>query len=235
MYSLAIHGSCVSRDFAEFEKWPVVNYQARSSLSSKTGTATQYDKKLLARIESKFQRRMVEWDMASHPFRTNGADVVLIDLIDERFDIFTHGLTVSTRSQAYHQAGIRNSIPETSKRIERGSEEHIELFTLGVKQFSKGIDKPVILHDARWSETYRLRGELLKFEDNLAHIVNNKLLDEFTEILIDEMSLFEIVASPDLRIADPEHKWGLAPFHYIPEYYSDIGQKISMALSKCVL
>lgn len=65
MYSLAIHGSCVSRDFAEFLEWPVANYQARSSLCSKTGVATGYDKNLLSNIESKFQRRMVEWDMAS--------------------------------------------------------------------------------------------------------------------------------------------------------------------------
>jgi len=32
----------------------------------------------------------------------------------------------------------------------------------------------------------------------------------------------EILSSPDLCVADPNHKWGVQPFHYIEPYYSDI-------------
>lgn len=155
------------------------------------------------------------------PFSSRDADVILIDLIDERFDVFLHGNTVSTRSQAYHQAGIRTSISDISRRIVRGSEEHVELFTLGVKQFSTYINKPAILHDARWSETYRQNGKLLDFENKATHLLNNQLLDKFTQILTEEISFLQIVSSPSRRIADPGYKRGLAPFHYIPEYYTD--------------
>jgi len=230
LYNLAIHGSCVSRDFAEFENWNVVNYQARSSMCSKTGVPTQYDKNLLSGIGSNFQKRMVEWDLASRPFNSENADLILMDLIDERFDIFQHGMTVSTISQAYHDAKIVTSIPGISRRVERGSEEHFEFFTKGVERFSKDIDKPVILHNARWSTHYLVDNKLRKFEREEFHLKNNNLLDAFSEILLEYIPFLDVVSSPDLLISDPNHKWGLAPFHYISEYYVDIGKKIAESM-----
>ena len=39
-----------------------------------------------------------------------------------------------------------------------------------------------------------------------------------------------IVSAPELQIADKNHKWGLAAFHYIPEYYVSISNQIDVSI-----
>ncbi len=230
MHKIAIHGSCVTRDFAEFCGWEVLHYQARSSMCSKTGLKTEYDENFLENIPSKFQRRMVQWDLESRSFSANNADAIIIDLIDERFDVFTHGNTISTRSQAYHKSNVLSTIQGHKKRVERGSEEHFQLFEKGVKNFAEYIDAPVILHNARWAITYLEHGEKKQFERELFHKENNHLLDKQTQILLENIPFTSIVSAPKLQVADRNHKWGLAPFHYIPEYYDSISNQIDISI-----
>ena len=119
---VAIHGSCVSRDLAEFHGYEVTHYQARSSMCSKIGGKIDYDSMLLNSIKTNFQRRMVEWDLGKRPFTSLNSDFVLIDLIDERFDVFTNGESFATRSQAFFNSSVLKSMGAGYNRIERGSE-----------------------------------------------------------------------------------------------------------------
>jgi hypothetical protein len=34
------------------------------------------------------------------------------------------------------------------------------------------------------------------------------------------------VEAPAHRLADETHRWGLSPFHYVPEYYAEIRRQL---------
>lgn len=223
---ISIHGSCVTRDLAEFHDYEVLHYQARSSLCTKSGEPIDYDSEKLTNIQSKFQRSMVEWDLNKKSFFSRNADCIIIDLIDERLDVFSNGKAHATRSQAFFHSGVSSTMRGEFSRLKRGSEDYFDLFRFGVKQFSSSLDRPVVLHNARWASTYRQNGQVYEFEDNEKINFENELLDDLTIILTEEIAVEGIIDSPMNSIADSKHKWGLANFHYIPEYYLDLDQQL---------
>jgi hypothetical protein len=223
---ISIHGSCVTRDLAEFHGYEVLHYQARSSLCTKSGQSIDYDSEKLTNIQSKFQRRMVEWDLKKKSFSSHNADCIIIDLIDERFDVYTNYSAHATRSQAFFQSGVLSTMKGNFVRVDRGSEDYFDLFRHGTQEFSNFIDRPVILHNARWASTYRQDGQVYDFENQEKIQFENELLDCLTEILTEEIGLERIIDSPMNSIADATHKWGLANFHYIPDYYSALDEQL---------
>ena len=224
---ISIHGSCVTRDLAEFHDYEVLHYQARSSLCTKTGEPVVYDSEKLSNIESKFQRRMVAWDLDKKPFTALEADCIIIDLIDERFDVLSNGGAHATRSQAFFQSGVASTTKGDFKRIDRGSEDYFDLFRRGTQEFSNFLDGPVILHHARWAPTYRQDGQVHEFENQGKIQFENELLEDLTKILMEEITVDGTIASSTNSIADSTHKWGLANFHYIPEYYLALDEQLT--------
>ena len=166
-------------------------------------------------------------DLDKRPFSSFEADCILIDLIDELFDVFTNGSAHATRSQAFFQSGVASTMKGDFRRIDRGSEEYFDLFRRGTQVFSNFLDRPVILHNARWAPTYQQDGQIHEFENQEKIQFENKLLDDLTKILMDEITVEATIASLANSIADSSHKWGLANFHYIPEYYLDIDEQLS--------
>lgn len=223
---ISIHGSCVTRDLAEFHDYEVVHYQARSSLCTKSGESIDYDSEKLINIQSKFQRRMVEWDLNKKSFSSRNADCIIIDLIDERFDVFTKENAHATCSQAFFQSGVLSTMKGNFNRVDRGSENYFDLFRHGTQEFTNFIDRPVILHNARWASTYRQDGQVHDFENQEKIEFENELLDGLTKIVTEEIAVESIIDSPMNSIADSAHKWGLANFHFIPEYYSALDQQL---------
>ncbi len=170
---------------------------------------------------------MVEWDLDKKIFSSLEADCIIIDLIDERFDVFTNGGAHATRSQAFFQSGVAPTMQGDFKRIIRGSEDYFDLFRRGVQEFSNYLDTPVILHHARWASTYRQDGQVHEFENQEKIQFENELLDDLTKILMEEISVEVTIASSTNSIADSTHKWGLANFHYIPEYYLALDEQLT--------
>ena len=224
--TVSIHGSCVSRDLAEFHDYSVANYQARSSICSKGTTRCEFDSELLSSIPSKFQRRMVEWDLNKKMFQTGESDFIILDLIDERFDIYFDGDSCVTRSQAFHQSGVLRSLNEGFERVERGTELYYDLFRNGLEKFRSCLDKPLVFHDARWANHYQEGDLRVEFEKHQQINSENQILDNLSKIVRREISPALIVEKPEFCIGDVGHKWGLASFHYIPEYYIEIDNQI---------
>jgi len=224
---ISIHGSCVTRDLAEFHDYRVCHYQARSSLCTKIGETIVYDSEKLYSIEGQFQRRMVEWDLDKKPFSSLEADCIIIDLIDERFDVFTNGSAHATRSQAFFESKVIETMKGDFRRIVRGSPDYFDLFRRGAQEFSNFLDKPVILHNARWASTYKRDGQIHEFDNQEKIQFENELLDNLTKILLEEITIAGTIASPPNSIADSTHKWGLANFHYIPEYYLALDDQLT--------
>ncbi|MEC8384230.1 MAG: DUF6270 domain-containing protein [Candidatus Thermoplasmatota archaeon] len=229
---IAIHGSCVSRDFAEFRGWSVSHYQARSSFATKSTPPVKFDESYLMRISTSFEQRMVRWDLIKRTFESGDATVIIVDLIDERFDVYLAGESTVTRSKAFYDCGILKSISGDKIRLERGGDEYIRLFQEGLAVFSEWADAPIILHRANWASTLRT-GNGIEAMENITQIEGeNALLQRLYSLAIEELQPVSIVESPSLLIADPEHKWGLAPFHYIPEYYEEIDRQVISFLNQ---
>ena len=97
MNSLAkilIFGSCVSRDILNYPQakaqFMLVDYYARSSIASLGAMSIEMPSEV-QNIGSKFQRRMIERDIRKDFLKDLARlqfDVLLIDLIDERFNLY---------------------------------------------------------------------------------------------------------------------------------------------------
>ncbi len=94
--NLLIYGSCVSRDIFNLEEsrdFKLTDYYARSSMASLCSEAYE-NEEALSRIPSAFRRRMVACDFSKEILSAKdkfaAADVILIDLIDERFDLIAN-------------------------------------------------------------------------------------------------------------------------------------------------
>ena len=160
---IAIFGSCVSRDTAEFlPEAEVVAYVARhsvTSLESPHGTAG-ID---LSDLNSAFQKRMVTNDLDGSGLEriVNNAsdlDVVLLDLVDERrgFWQFPDGTTMTNSIEVESCGAAREARRSGARLIEFGSEEHFVRWKSGFVQLVDGLRdaglwEKTILLDIEWA------------------------------------------------------------------------------------
>jgi hypothetical protein len=56
---------------------------------------------------------------------------------------------------------------------------------------------------------------------------HNALLRRYQAAFRDQLPQAAPVAARDaVRVADPDHRWGLSPFHYVEDYYRDIWRQL---------
>ena len=106
MKKIIVFGSCVSRDTVEYlDGFILQKYFARSSFASLFSTVhpdvnnINYD-----RIESDFQKRMVQSDLTKsvqYMISRLDFDCILIDFIDERFDCYSEYGSLNTISNEF--------------------------------------------------------------------------------------------------------------------------------------
>lgn len=160
---VAIFGSCVSRDTAEFmPEAEVVVYIARhsaTSLESPHGTAG-ID---LSDLTSAFQQRMVTSDLNGSGFErivatANGVDVVLLDLVDERrgFWLFSDGTTMTNSIEVEFCGAARAARRGGARLVEFGTDEHFNTWKSGYTRLidglkSAGLWEKTILLDIEWA------------------------------------------------------------------------------------
>lgn len=217
-----ISGSCVSRDgFTRNAGEPaLVDYYARSSLVSGFLSApVPLDAVELERNPSPFQRRMVERDFSKdlkRELQSAEFDVLLLDLIDERFEIgVTHDGAMYTRSPELSRAGY----PETARVIEAWSEERFGLFVDAWHELLRVIPAHrVLVNQAYWA-TMDKHGEPLRNAEE-AHRANTFLTRLYA--LARATGTTVLPHSEHAQRTDPDHKWGPANFHYVPEFYDEL-------------
>jgi hypothetical protein len=248
MSRVAIVGSCITRDL-----WPIrgdgiadLIYISRTSLPS-----------LFASPVSGFQpapRKPA--GLGKHQHRALVADLtktglaalvafrpthIIIDFIDERFDLLWVNGALATESWELHESGyLRQRALKGLRRIPRLSAACERLWSDAAGEFSALIRGTplrrarLILHSARWAE--RSLGadgrerpvrdvQVLpgRATDLTAH---NALLARYEEIFTEVAPALDIVEAPEHRIADEAHQWGLSPFHYVPGYYRSIWRQL---------
>lgn len=233
-----IYGSCVSRDILSFndtDKLDLLSYNARSSIATLNKKNIQSDIghsyfEALNKIESKFQKRMVEYDFKNKVLdivNINNYDLLLIDLIDERFHLAQVSNKLVTRSNEFLKSGI-----QPDKIMNTFSPEYMELWQTGVDNFINVINETIGLDKLKINKVYwASSASNPKDTDTLnskwqVERHNQKLSDmyEHLEKKLPKSSIIEV--DPSLLVANSNHKWGLSPFHYIDEYYEEMGKAL---------
>ena len=218
-----ILGSVVSRDMLDVasEKFCVAGYLARTSMAG-VGLPPiglpQIRESILGKLSPE-QQRMIFNDLDKDTLqsvRKADSDAVLLDFIEERFDLYL------TENSVFSGTGeLRSLMPKEMPSLtilKSGGESFFSLWLAGFERLMAELDgKHVILNRVYWAE---------KFTDsaNVASrawiLHNNAVLQRLYELVDRYWAIPAIDYPRDIWIADPDHRWGKAPYHYTSSVYA---------------
>lgn len=236
-WRVAIFGSCVTRDVYALRPelgYPAA-YFARSSMISAMHHVRVRDVATDA-LPSSFQRRMVENDLSKRIQRflakPGGFDLLIVDLIDERFQVLnTADGAWLTRSTEFTR--LDTSRIKIRDRLAPHTPERLDLWRAGWRRFVDLLDagenrSKVRINAVRWSDSVRNEAEFpAPYTDELIRQANESL-DAMYGVMRDDLNADQFWEfDSETLVADPEHKWTIAPYHYVPEYYDALAERIA--------
>lgn len=230
MSHVAIFGSCVSRDlFEEPALRPALGpYLARSSVVSVVAPPVAIDPERIA-IDSAWQRRCLLADFRKTFFSSlteARPQWLVVDLIDERFNLLRGAESFVTRSSAFQAAGLDDA-ELGLEPVQRMSELGCALFDAAAEDFAARVSEVVppervVLHRALWCTRYRDGGEVLPFPAARLELCRrqNAMLERGYDALEEAFGgcATSIRLDPERELADAGHRWELEPYHYAPGY-----------------
>jgi hypothetical protein len=169
-------------------------------------------------LKSKWQQRMVSFDLEKKLpalLQRNDFDVLLLDLIDERFPVMLfEGVPVTGSSEFGQGYGDIRSL----RQMKADDPVRLHLWKQGVRALLQCVSpERIILNKVYWA-LRNSEGEMLPNQVRI--IANNNRLHLMYRYLSSIDGLKVIEYAPELLIADPGHKWGNSPYHYIPPMYA---------------
>ena len=225
MTTTSIYGSCVARDTAADlgDGWRILQYTARQSMLSAANGASEVAGAVV--LDSPFQRRMVEADIAGDALEVLRASAVncsilLLDIMDERLGVYAiaDGSFI-TKTWELEKSGILTAQTEHPQLIEFGTDEHFSLWQQAAVKVAEAIhelETPAIVLAPPLAD-HDLDDEPL---DYLGRPISewNILFARYYDAL-ESLGLTVLHPSTELAVADKNHQWGLAPFHYAKPMY----------------
>jgi hypothetical protein len=225
---LGIFGSCVTRDLFEDPalRPALVRYASRSSLISAVAAPVALDAGRV-RLDSAFQRRCVIEDFGKSflaELENDRLDWLVVDLIDERFDVLRTPGSYVTCSSAYTGAGLDDE--DCFERVRRLTGEAAALVERAARDFAERVSavvpaERVIVHRARWMTHYRDGAQVHAFPADRADFAahHNAALDHAYDVLAEHLGgRAATIDRQQDHVADAGHRWGLEPYHYDDAY-----------------
>lgn len=248
MPRIAIVGSCITRDL-----WPIRGGGAEALLYV---SRTSLPGLLSAPIEGFVPSEEPPGDLPRHGHNALVADLrktalaalvawrpshIVFDFIDERFDLLAVGQTLAANSGEMVRSGYRTQPPfDTARLVPRLSDACERLWQAAAAEFAAVVRSTplrraeLILHSARWAEEQReADGRIRPIAD--VEIVTGQpaAIADYNDLLVRQEAAFMALMPPmsrvsadPWRLADAGHRWGLSPFHYVPEYYDEIRRQL---------
>ncbi len=229
-------GSCVSADVVRLDLGVprFVFWYERSSLLSLMSPPLRDDYQGFD-WPSNFAKSAVKADFEKTFFQDlmkTRCDMLFIDLVDDRWDLLRSGNTLVTRSQelmATGAEGIDRFGFERVNRLEPATQllwrDACARFAVALRQHLPNVQ--VVLHRVLATSHYR-DGQTIRdlnpFADGIPLGDLNTILEDCHECLLANIpSAVEIDLSRNY-VANPNHRWGLGPFHFEDQYYLDVGR-----------
>ncbi len=252
---LAIVGSCITRDL-----WPIRGAGSERLLYI---SRTSFPSLFAPPVAGFRPARGLPGDLHAHEHAALVADIqktalarlvafepthVIFDFIDERFDLIAAGDSLASMSGEMDRSGyLAQPAFRTRRLAPRLSSACDRLWREGVGRLAAVIratplrNARLILHAARWATHQRLRDGAIAPIRNVELLAGkpveiaayNALLERQEATFAELMPPLDRLSAGDWQLADPDHRWGLSPFHYVPEYYDEIrGQMARMGLDR---
>lgn len=227
-FDVFLVGSCVSRDLQELwaHRFYRRAYIARQSIISATTPAYVYE--VDSRLDSAWQHRMVQGDLASNllPRLTESAartDLVVWDLTDERIGVQPLGDgSFGTITPDSLRSGILEAFEEIGDPVLFGTPEHLRLWEHGFEIFvgileAVGLRSRTFVLAPQWA-SQNIDGEEIDQEDG-------RSAEDWAASYAPYIERIEREGLPVLRLPEAlvrthgGHRWGPAPYHYVDEAY----------------
>ncbi|MDO8900635.1 MAG: DUF6270 domain-containing protein [Phenylobacterium sp.] len=247
MAKIAIVGSCITRDL-----WPLreaappgLLYVSRTSLASllsqpvdgyapQSGPPADLTRYQHMATQADLLKTGLTQLLAHRPTH------LIFDFIDERFDLLrlptgaliTHSWELESGGYLDDPAlAGATAIPRLSGACERLWRESVVQLA-GLLSCTVLRNATIILHSARWAKrqiapggtTLPLQGDPHIWDGRPADLAkHNQMLARYESHFLQTIPQAQVIAAqPEHQLADPAHRWGLSPFHYVPGYYDDI-------------
>ena len=221
---ISILGSCITRDiFREMKLDHLVkSYRARTSIHSIT-QEKKADYSFLSLPDSNFQKRMVLADFDKSDLELDGCDFLIIDLIDERFELITNFGSVVTLSNELRE---NNPVEQKNLYIERGTDNDYSLWRKSVRKLNEMVNIPIIIHKSRLADRINKKSPDIKINNQYIQKMN-EILSKYEQIIYQEMEVFGTInVAEELLVSDINHVWNYSPYHYIKQYYEEACKQI---------
>lgn len=244
--NLTIYGSCVSRDIFNLEEsqaFKLTDYFARSSMASLCSSPYE-NEEALERIPSAFRRRMVAYDFSkqilTQPKAFQDADIILIDLIDERFDlaILPSGHIITNSNELAESGLLNDSNVKGFQLIKPGTPERRDLWIQGMHKFLAVLEQHkkldcLIINKVYWASRFE-NASNTNFPVPLATIEKaNQELEWMYKALEKKLGKHQFLYfPPQLLTSDEDHHWGVSPFHYCEQYYKEALAQLNLITSE---
>lgn len=240
---ILIFGSCVSRDILNYDADRTLElsaYYARSSFASAFAPAVTTDA-YSHTLKSKFQAGIVKADLQnsfSASLEGLNFDVLLIDLIDERFNLFEEdNAGVFTLSNELLSTAL-DITAINGKLIKAQTDDFYRLWEKGWSRFIttlKSMDrlKDVFIHKTFWSFTTQSGNDYSSiYREEQISAANSFLQRLYARIAADLPAQQFIEPPPQFLYGADNHKWGISPFHYVDDYYKFMLEQLKKITSK---
>jgi Family of unknown function (DUF6270) len=234
--TVAIWGSCVSRDAFALEsradelarRLPVIYYGARSSWISQASRPWPEPEKVLASDLGAFGRRMVAEDLAKtivDRLARLQPDLLVMDLIDERIQLARFGRTWVTVSE-YLTRGAwgAGALAEADEVSSVTHPRRRRLFAAAVRRLCRRLVRELprttfVLNEAPYSTRVadgtslpEPRAGWARQLDAAQRPMLATLIEEFGSRLV------RATPPPEVCLVAPDHRWGLASYHFVDDY-----------------
>lgn len=246
---IAILGSCITRDL-----WPIRGGGAEHLLYI---SRTSFPSLFSPAMGGFAPAEALPGDLHQHEHGALVADLrktalarlvayrpthLIFDFIDERFDLVASDGALANYSGEMVRSGyMAQPGLAAGRRVSRLSAACERLWMDGVGEFAALVratplrDAALIHHEARWAERQRMP------DGGVAPITGVEIVGGQSAVIADYNALLErqeaafravmppmdrVDAGP-FRLADSAHRWGLSPFHYVPEYYDEVRRQLA--------
>lgn len=223
--NVLIIGSCVTRDAFTLDllksEFKIAKYYARTTLARFDAGIVVFDESDID-IKSNFQKRMIVNDASNKLFIElqsidfRAVDLVIIDLVDDRFGLIAYGDAFLTNSDELRAARIFNT--KAAVKLAPNEDEYSRRWEEGLVELLKYVPKEkIIINNVHWaSETDS--GESISSPERIAFCEN--VINRLYSVAEKHIPTDNFVNYPvGIFLADGAHKWGKAPFHYVRPVY----------------